>query len=54
MDDSTEGTIPSELREQLGNFDSAISEVETMLQPLLSMPRSEIIEKVREVPANPG
>lgn len=46
MDNSEDGIIPSELKEHLGTFDSAISELETMLQPLLSTPRSDVVAKL--------
>ena len=46
MDGNGDDGIPSELKERLGNFDEAVSKVESMLQPLLSTSHGDLVEKV--------
>lgn len=40
------GGIPSEMKEKLASFDSALTSLETELKPLLAKPRMEFFEKV--------
>lgn len=38
---------PTEIEEQLKGFESSVASVNTMVQTVLSMPRKELMEKVR-------
>ncbi|XP_067680523.1 nuclear nucleic acid-binding protein C1D-like [Haliotis asinina] len=40
------GTIPSEMKEKLASFDTALTNLETELKPLLAKPRMEFFEKL--------
>ncbi|XP_071079399.1 nuclear nucleic acid-binding protein C1D-like [Haliotis cracherodii] len=40
------GGIPSEMKEKLASFDSALTSLETELKPLLAKPRMEFFEKL--------
>ncbi|KAJ8317234.1 hypothetical protein KUTeg_005138 [Tegillarca granosa] len=41
-----EAGIPEELKEKLASFDSSLSQVESVLQPLLQCPQNELFEKL--------
>ena len=41
--------IPNELKERLGNFDAALSNLEATLQPLLSTSHTDLVEKVNHI-----
>lgn len=44
--DSRNEDYPEEIDDQLTGFDSSVSDVKTMLEKLLSMPRNELPQKV--------
>lgn len=37
---------PHEIDEQLTGFDSSVSEIKTMLEKLMAMPRNDLLQKV--------
>ncbi|KAK7103620.1 nuclear nucleic acid-binding protein C1D-like [Littorina saxatilis] len=51
MESSDNDGIPIELKERLGNFDAAVSQVESMLQPLISTPHNELVDKLAPLDA---
>lgn len=38
---------PTEIEEQLTGFESSVSSVDSMVQTTLSMPRNELLQKVK-------
>ncbi|XP_076443142.1 nuclear nucleic acid-binding protein C1D-like [Babylonia areolata] len=46
MDINETDGIPTELKERLGSFDSAVSQLESTLQPLLSTSYTDLIDKL--------
>lgn len=44
--ESEHGAIPPDLKDRLTAFDDSLSRLEASLEPLLSVPRNELSEKV--------